>query len=137
MLGMLSSVLEEVEAAFDGYQFYRASQVGDCGSIAVTRDASHTRAGLYRTASGGGGRRITDVGVVNGIFALALALVLALFLALVLTRHTHPGNGRTRAPHVRRGCELLLKTFPRDFLGYDNFCWWIQRVKSCLSCLTI
>lgn len=27
MLGMLSSVLEEVETAFDGYQFYKASQV--------------------------------------------------------------------------------------------------------------
>lgn len=27
MLGVLSSVLEEVEAAFDGYQFYKASQV--------------------------------------------------------------------------------------------------------------
>lgn len=27
MLGMLSSVLDEVENAFDGYQFYKASQV--------------------------------------------------------------------------------------------------------------
>jgi len=29
MLGTLSSVLEEVESAFDGYQFYKASQVSE------------------------------------------------------------------------------------------------------------
>lgn len=53
MLGMLSSVLEEVETAFDGYQFYKASQVTKSNSIARPRRLNSIQelASIYHTGA--------------------------------------------------------------------------------------
>lgn len=57
MLGMLSSVLEEVEGAFDGYQFYKASQVRGERERLVPHASTHGRGLATRRSNEQSGRR--------------------------------------------------------------------------------
>lgn len=54
VLGMLSSVLEEVEAAFDTFQFYKASQVTKLNSsFQLALGAARYKPELHCNTNGG------------------------------------------------------------------------------------